>query len=213
MLIPRPHGSAKMLTLGALAASLCALVGCADPKPVSDAELQQIDEQAMSLRLDRTDVDYLYETNLEHLQKSELLAQWAQWAQSDADDAHAAVGVFPMSHHTGQEIDRALKALQSKLEAALAQTGIVEVVSLENQAELIAEVKRQHSMAYEPTRIARMGRQIGARYILTGKAYDVAEAVEGERRVQYLLVVQVIEVETGEVKFEHRSELTRAVAE
>lgn len=207
---PRFFHLFSFLSRGFLVLLLGLHAGCAEPRHVSDAQMARIDEPAMSLRLDRQDVQHLYETNLESLWKSELAAQWEQ---SAAGDARAAVGVFPMSNHTGQEIDTALDALLAKFESALIQTDAVDVVSLEHWAELVAETERQQSAAYEPGRVARVGRQIGARYILTGKAFDVAETVEGEERVQYLLVVQVIEVETGAVKFEHRSGLSRALVQ
>ena len=85
------------------------------------------------------------------------------------------------------------------------------MVSHENQPDLIAEVKRQQSEAYDPARLAEFGRQLGAQYFVTGKVYDVAEQVKAEKRVQYFMFVQVIEVATGAIKFQNESALSKGL--
>ena len=115
-----------------------------------------------------------------------------------------------MRNETSEHIDASLDTLLSKIETDLVNELAVDVVSHENQPDLIAEVKRQQSSAYDPTRLAKYGRQLGAQYFVTGKIYDVTEYAGDERRVQYSMFMQVIEVETGRVAFQNESNITKA---
>ena len=43
------------------------------------------------------------------------------------------------------------------------------------------------------------------------KVYDVAEQVKAEKRVQYFMFVQVIEVATGAIKFQNESNISKGL--
>jgi hypothetical protein len=58
---------------------------------------------------------------------------------------------------------------------------------------------------------SRIGKQIGAKYFITGKLQAVDERFNKERRVQYSLFMQVLDVETGVVKFQTKSERSKAI--
>ena len=63
----------------------------------------------------------------------------------------------------------------------------------------------------DPATAARLGAQIGAKYYVTGKVTSNEERFDDERRVQYSLFLQVIEVETSLVKFQFTSERSKAI--
>lgn len=190
--------------LGALALS----IGCAGPKYVRDSEKEDIDEYTMSTRFDRKDLDRLYKENIDKMLNSRVLQAWEREAATG--DA-PVVAIFPMRNETSEHIGSSLDTLLSKFETDLVNNSAADVVSHENQPELIAEVKRQQSAAYDPTRLASYGSQLGAQYFVTGKVRDVAETVKGERRVQYFMFVQVIEVATGAIKFQNEAGLTKGL--
>lgn len=190
-----------------LAAALC-LSACGKPQYVRDTEEPRIDDYTMSLRLDREDLNRLYEDNAKKLMSSPIVKQWERTA---ATGTAPVVAIFPMRNETSEHIEQGLDALLSKFETDLVNKTPADVVSHENQPDLIAEVKRQQSEAYDPTRLAQFGRQLGAQYFVTGKVYDVAERAKEERRVQYFMFVQVIDVETGAIKFQNESEITKAL--
>ena len=52
---------------------------------------------------------------------------------------------------------------------------------------------------------------MGAQYYLTGKVQAVDERADGERRVQYTLTLQLIEVETSIIHFQNTSARTKAI--
>ena len=69
----------------------------------------------------------------------------------------------------------------------------------------------QYSGAFDPSQVATWGKQVGARYIVTGKVYNTDERQDGERRVQYFMFLQVLNVETGEILFQHKTSVTKAL--
>ena len=54
-------------------------------------------------------------------------------------------------------------------------------------------------------------KQIGAKYFVTGKLMAVDERLQKTRRVQYSLFIQIIEVETGLLKFQNESARSKAL--
>lgn len=196
------------LILLAIAGMLAMPLGCAKPQYVRDTEKKDIDEYTMSLRFDRKDLDRLYEDNIDKLLSSRVTKMWEQQA---AGGNAPVVAIFPMRNETSEHIGPQLDTLLSKFETDLVNKSAADVVSHENQPELIAEIKRQQSDAYDPQRLAGYGKQLGAQYFVTGKVYDSAERVEDERRVQYFMFVQVLDVETGAIKFQNESKITKGL--
>ncbi|MBN1608139.1 MAG: penicillin-binding protein activator LpoB [Polyangiaceae bacterium] len=180
-----------------------ALAGCG-PKAVRGDEVAGLDDQAMSTGLDRRDLQKLLKENLDTLQNAAVVKRWEQ-------ENRPAVAVLPLRNETSEHIDSALEALISDIETALVNAGHVRVVSLEQQPALMQEVKQQQSDAYNPQQVARWGKQIGAQYLVTGKVFTTDERFEDERRVQYSLFMQVLDVETGEVLFQNKSAVTKAL--
>ena len=158
----------------------------------------------MSTGLDRRDLQKLLKENLDTLQNAAVVKRWEK-------EDRPAVAVLPLRNETSEHIDSALQALISDIETALVNAGHVRVVSLEQQPALMQEVKQQQSDAYNPQQVARWGKQIGAQYLVTGKVFTTDERFEDERRVQYSLFMQVLDVETGEVLFQNKSTVTKAL--
>jgi PBP1b-binding outer membrane lipoprotein LpoB len=191
----------------ALLIAVTCVVAC-KPEYVRDSEHPGIDEYTMSLRFDRKDLDKLYEENITHLMASQIAREWERQA---AGGTAPVVAVFPMRNETSEHIGPQLDALLSKIETDLVNKTSADVVSHENQPDLIAEIRRQQGEAYDPTRLAAYGKQLGAQYFVTGKVYDSAERVEDERRVQYFLFMQVLDVSTGAIKWQNESKLTKGL--
>lgn len=183
-------------------------LGCAEPQYVTDEEEPRLDDYTMSLRFDRKDLDRLYTANADVLFASSVVKQWER---ESITGTAPVVAVFPMKNETSEHIGPQLDALLSKIETDLVNNSAADVVSYDDQPDLIAELKRQQSDAYDPSRMARYGRQLGAQYFVTGKVYDSAERVGEERRVQYFMFMQVLDVETGAIKFQHESQLTKGL--
>jgi len=162
-----------------------------------------LDEAAMSVQLDREDINYLV---ADYLQKLEASRFW----QSDirAADGRPLVAIWPIQNSTSEHIDDQLLTMLSSIETALINTGDVRVVDRSTQNALIREIQVQQSSAFNPATAQRLGRQLGVQYFFTGKITSINERLNKQRRVQYSLFLQVLEVETGLIEFQN--EVTRS---
>jgi penicillin-binding protein activator len=183
---------------------LVGLVGCGGPKAVRGDEVAGLDDQAMSTGLDRRDLQKMLHENMQALQTSAVVKTW------EAENK-PAVAVIPLRNETSEHIDSSIDALLADIETTLVNAGHVRVISMEQQPALVEEIKRQYSGAFDPSQIAGWGKQVGARYVVTGRVYSNDERQSGERRVQYFMFIQVLNVETGEILFQHKTAVTKAI--
>ncbi|MCA9682612.1 MAG: penicillin-binding protein activator LpoB [Myxococcales bacterium] len=183
-------------------------LGC-KPKAVRGGpgtENPKLDEGAMGTGLDRVDIQYLVDENLQAMFASPF---WGRDVQS-APQA-PIVAIWPIKNATDQHLDDQMLTLLSEIETQMINSGAVNVVSRERQAEMFEEVKLQNTDIYNPATAAQLGAQLGAKYYITGKITSNDERFDKERRVQYSLFLQVIEVETSMIKFQHTSERSKAI--
>jgi uncharacterized protein (TIGR02722 family) len=180
-----------------------ALVGCG-PKAVRGSDTPGLDTEAMSTGLDKRDLEKMLHENMTALQKAPIIQRWT-------GEDRPAVAVIPLRNETTEHIDSALDALISDIETTLVNAGHVRVISMDQQPKLVEEIRRQYSGAFDPSQTAVWGKQIGARYIVTGKVYNTDERQSGERRVQYFMFVQVLDVQTGEILFQNKTGVTKAI--
>jgi hypothetical protein len=193
----------KIAVATALSAALVS-GACGGPKAVRGSDVEGLDDDAMSTGLDRRDLQKMMHENMQALQSSAVVRRWDQ-------EERPAVAVLPLRNETTEHIDSALEALISDIETTLINAGHVRVVSLERQSQLVEEIRSQHSDAYNPAQIATWGQQVGARYFVTGKVFSSDERQGGERRVQYYMFIQVLDVTTGDILFQHKSQITKAI--
>ncbi len=183
-----------------------AAVGCHKPQAVRGSDTPGLDYQAMGTGLDRRDLSQMLRENLEAMKNSRVYQVWA-------GEDRPPVTVLPIQNETTEHIDSALGALITEIETQLLNTAPVRVVSLESQKSLMEEIQRQqHSQgAFDPSQVASWGKQLGARYVITGKVFSTDERAPNARRVQYFLFIRVVSVETGEVMFQNQAAVTKAI--
>ncbi|MFI5306456.1 MAG: penicillin-binding protein activator LpoB [Polyangiales bacterium] len=192
-------------SLLALPALLVVPVACSSgPKAVRGTDQPGLDYAAMSTGLDRRDLQRMLNENMEAMRHSAVVQRWMQ-------EDRPPLAVLPLQNETSEHIDSALNALLSDVETQLINWGAVRVISLQNQQQMIEEIRRQYAEGFDQTKIAHWGKQIGARYFVTGKVYTTDERVGDQRRVQYYLFMQVMNVETGEIMFQNKSNTTKAI--
>lgn len=203
-LFSRVYSSAVAL---GLIATVAAVPAC-KPKAVrggAGTENPALDEAAMGTGLDRKDLAYLADETVVKLQGSPL---WGRWS-SQGD--RPVVAIWPIKNDTSEHLDDQMLTLLSDLETRLIDSGVVKVISRERQAEMISEANLQQSVEFNPAEAAAIGRQIGVDFYLTGKLQSTDERFDKERRVQYSLFMQVIEVETSAIEFQKSVERTKAI--
>lgn len=158
----------------------------------------------MSTGLDRRDLQLMLKTNLDSLQTSAAVRRWES-------ENRPTVAVLPIRNETSEHIGGGLDALISDIETELVNAGHVRVISVTDQPDLIEQVRSQQTDAYDPSKVAAWGQQVGARYFVTGKVYTVDERQSGERRVQYFLFMRVLDAATSDIIWQNKANVTKAL--
>lgn len=168
-------------------------------------ENPNMDRPAMSVTLDRDDITYLVSDYLQQLEASRF---WQGTIRGAAKKP--VVAIWPIQNATTQHLDDQMLTLLSSIETSLVNTDSVLVVDRSRQYQMADEIGVQHSGMFDPASAQKLGRQLGAQYFFTGKITSVDERLNDTRRLQYSLFLQVIEVQTGVIKFQN--EVTRSKA-
>jgi TolB-like protein len=169
-------------------------------------ENPNMDAPAMSTTLDRSDISFLVDRNLDALFQSRF---WKQEIESSAE--RPIMAIWPIENQTSEHLEDQMLTLLSSIETSLINSGDVRVVARARQAELAREIGVQQGAIYDPSAAARLGRQLGAKYFVTGKLTAVDERLQNTRRLQYTLFLQIIELETGLVKFQYETTRSKAL--
>jgi penicillin-binding protein activator len=189
--------------------ALAALLAACAPRAIrggEGTENPQIDVPALSTKLDRADLDYMVQSNLDALYQSKF---WVGQVEGSRD--RPVVAIWPIQNATSEHLSDQMLMLLSSVETSLVNSGDVRVVDRARQEALAREIGIQQGAIYDPGSARKLGRMIGAQYFFTGKITSVDEKLSGVRRVQYKLFLQVLEVETGLVEFQHESSRTKAI--
>jgi len=196
----------KLLGL-VLSVGLLGATGCAHkPQAVRGSDTPGLDYAAMGTGLDRRDLSQMLKENMDALKNSRVIGVWGQ-------EDRPPVSMLPIRNETSEHIESALGALISEVETQLVNSAPVRVVSLENQQSLMQEIQRQQNSqgAFDASQVASWGKQLGARYVITGKVFTTDERSPNAHRVQYYLFMRVISVETSEVMFQNQAAVTKAI--
>jgi|JI10StandDraft_1071094.scaffolds.fasta_scaffold605365_2 TolB-like protein len=197
--------SALVLSLAVLG---LVLSGCA-PRALRGGEgtaNPDLDRPAMSVLLDRDDITYLVDGYLGRLESS---AFWQQRVKGSAKQP--IVAIWPIRNATSQHLDDQMLWLLSSIETSLINSNAVAVVDRSRQEELAREIGIQQGSIYDPASAQRLGRQLGAQYFVTGKITSVDERLNKKHRVQYSLFLQVIEIETGVIRFQDQIDRSKQI--
>lgn len=196
----------SVATAAMLAATLAGCVAQASRGGVG-TENPDMDRPAMSVSLDRDDITYLVSDYLGQLQNSAFWNQTVLGAKKQP-----VVAIWPIQNATTQHIEDQMLTLQSSIETALVNTNAVTVVDRSRQFDLANEIGIQQGAPFDRASAQKLGRQLGAKYFFTGKITSVDERLNNTRRLQYSLFLQVIEIETGVIKFQNEVTRSKALA-
>jgi len=180
-------------------------VGCGGKEVVRDSTDPSIDNPAMSTGLDKDDVQRMLHECLNNLRTSPIMDQWR------ADHAQDTVAIFPFMNQTDEHIEPQLDAILGEAETWLTDANVVTMISRERQNQMIAEVEGQQHPVFNPEHVARYGQQLGVKYYLTGKVSANDERTGDARRVQYTFFMQVIDVSTSAIRWQHKAYITKMI--
>jgi hypothetical protein len=198
----------KHVLFAVLFAALSTSFACA-PRATRGGEgtgNRQMDAPAMSTGLDKADIDYLVSRNLDGLFESRF---WKSDIEGKPDQPIFAI--WPIENATTEHIDDQMLQLLSSVETSLINSGEVQIVAKSRQSALAREIGVQQGDIFDPASAAQIGRQLGAKFFVTGKLTAVDERLQNTRRVQYALFLQVLEIETGLIKFQFETARSKAL--
>lgn len=162
-----------------------------------------IDGLAMSTGLDKEDIHRMLSENLNDLRNRPVVAAWQK------EGGTATISVLPFRNETSEHIDSPLHAMLSEAETWLVDSNAVRVVSAERRPELIEEMKLENSGGFDPAAVSKFGKLLGVKYVLTGKVQSSDEKKDDERRVQYFFFMQILDVESGQILWQHKAYVTK----
>jgi len=176
---------------------------CAKKEYVRGSQQPGIDSPAMSTGLDKTDIQQMLHENLNHLRTAPIMETWRQGG------GKTVVAIFPFSNETTEHIESQLGAILSEAETWLVESNTVTVIARDRQNQMIGEIEGNKHAVFNPAHAAQYGKQLGAEYFLTGKVQTSDERTEDARRVQYFLIMQVIEISTSAIRWQHKAYVTK----
>lgn len=179
--------------------------GCSEPTYVRGSQVAGLDDHAMGTGMDKHDIARALHLNLKSMMSAPIASEWAN------SRSRPTVAIYPLANETSEHIDSQLNALLSDAETFLVNSGIVTVVSVERQQQMIAELEKQHGGGFDRRNIAAYNKQLGAKYYLTGKVFNSDERSDDERRVQYFMFMQLIDVATSAVVWQNKTQFTKAL--
>ena len=183
--------------------ALLASLGCSK-EYVRGSQDNTLDNPAMSTGLDKEDIQRMLSENLNNLRNSPVMDSWR------TSKVRPTVAVFPFQNTTSEHIDSQLSAILSEAETWLVDANVVTVISRERQNQMIAEVEGHQNAVFNPAHVAQYGRQLGVKYFITGKVQAADERTSEAHRVQYFFFMQVLEVETSAILWQHKAYVTKA---
>ena len=190
---------------GLLVAVALTMTACGGKSYVRGTEVSGLDDPAMSTGLDKRDLQKLLHQNMKALLSSPLAHQWNKEGKT------SKVAIFPIANETTEHVDSQLQALLSDVEERMVKSQLVRVISVERQRQMIAEIEKQHGGHFNPDHVVQYGKQLGAQYYITGKVFASDERSAEGRRVQYFMHMQVIAVETSEILWQNKADVTKAL--
>jgi TolB-like protein len=184
---------------------LIALQPACGKEVVRGSDDPSVDRAALSTSLDKEDMKRALKDTLNKFRSSEVMNRWR------TENPKPTVAVFPFQNSTSEHIDSQLDTILSETENWLLEAGTVRIIDQRRQAEFIRQVEGSQSAAFDPKHIPQYGKQMGAKYIITGHVSGNDERNDDMRRVQYFLYLEVVDVSTSEKLGLWKSEITKAV--
>ena len=192
----------------AFVTAMVLLPGCANREYVRGTDDPSVDRAAMSTSLDKDDIERALQKLLNQMRVAPIMTEWTTKAGQGNKET---VAISPFINETSEHIDPQLDTMLSETETWLIGSDVTHVISAERQADIIRQVEGEQHPAFDPRHIPQYGKQLGVHYYITGKVGANDERTDDARRVQYFFFMQVIEVETSAIRWQHKAYVTKMV--
>ena len=185
------------------------LLACGGPTPtyVRGDEIAGLDDPAMGVGLDRADLQTFFDEHMHDFYAS----NWYELLDTADQFPGPTVAILPMENQTTEHLDSQLNWFIGLVETELVNTGVFTVVAQQMRDQILEELEMQQGDAFDQARAVAVGNQLGVRYFVTGRVMDNSERTANARRVQYTMILQVLDVETGAIAWQNQEDLTKAL--
>ncbi len=130
-------------------------------------------------------------------------------ASPTISEAHRpVVQVASVRNKTDEHIDT--EALTDKIRTTLLQSGKVQFTAAEVRPEIANELQYQTSSGYvNPATAKKVGKQVGADYLLEGEISTIKKSKGGTRDVYYKINLNLVDLETGLITWADEKEIRK----
>lgn len=190
--------------LGLALAAAGGLAGCG-PTFTRGSDEPEIDEPAMSVGLDRKDLDLALEQWVTGFEASPFVVTLPRDKPS--------IAILKISNDTSEHVGGMLDNLLSAAETKLVDSGawtVIDNARLSTDANM-AERLRQLGDTVDPETRVALGKEYGIHYFINGRVGESNEEVEDTRRVQYFLFLRVTDVATNQIRYQKQIDITKQV--
>jgi hypothetical protein len=186
------------------------LVACgSDQRIIRGALEPSYDAPPMSLGFDKDDVQRALKKVLGRLRSSALMHVWQRNRGQDT------VALAHFRNDTDVNVDPQLEAMLSETETWLVQSGAVTMIDRDPPMEMERQANDTPFFRYQvrddDARLAQFGRQHGVKYYVKGKLQSSDEMWQGTHRIQYWVFLQILESDTGAIRFQEKAEVTKVL--
>jgi hypothetical protein len=171
---------------------------------VRGADDPSIDAHAVSTGLDKEDMKRSLRDTLNKLRASPIMNEWR------TTNPAPIVAIFPFQNSTSEHIEPSLETILSEAETWLLEANAVRVVSVSARGD-DSRGRRSAERRVQPGPRCEIRKAARREVLHHRQGFRPDERSESMRRVQYFLYLQVIDVETSEIRFQAKSEITKAV--
>ena len=188
----RPVLFAVLTALALLAA------GCGGTSYSRASDDPSIEEEALSTRLDRVDLELALDKWMQSFESSPFVGELAGETPN--------IAILRISNDTSEHVSGALQNLLNAVETRLVKMNTWNVIdnsALSSDA-VMAERIRDLSDSVDDATIAALGKEYGIHYFINGRVGDTAEKTDDKRRVQYYLFLRVTDVATKRIVFQEQ---------
>ena len=189
-----------------IASAVCLfLVACSSPTVTRGSDDPEIDELALSTRLDRRDLDLALNEWITAFDESPF--------RVGLPEGDRTIAIIKIDNDTSEFIGSALQNLIESFETRLVNEQQFVVVSHD---ELVADAIMQERIRgmgdnVDPETVAALGREYGIHYFVHGRVGETTEKTSDQRRVQYYLFLKVTEVATNRRVFQYQIPITKMI--
>jgi len=117
------------------------------------------------------------------------------------------VGTFynDSSEHIDTEI------ISKKMETALFNSGKLEFIAGDRLRKQIREQRQDQQLSADPSTAARLGKEAGADFILTGNVKINVDAVEGRQARTYYVFASIYNIETNKLQWQGEKDIKKDI--